>query len=422
MKPRLWLLLSLLVGGIAWLYMHRLLGPWEYYINVEHGQLKAQLGDLYSPWVGTCNLLLYGRNPYGPEVSHEIQIAFYGHAIQQTYDQHEKDRLDEQRFAYPVYVVFLLAPTVHLDFRTLQAWAPVVLAIMLALTVLLWLDILRWRLPLVMVCAMMLFVISSPQIAQGLRLRQLGLVVSFLLALGAWCVTRNYLTAAGLFLALATIKPQMTVLPVACFLIWSGGDLKKRWRLLASFVGVLALLAGAGEILLPSWPHYFVEGMVAYSKYAATSTTSPLRVLLGIPTSVAISGGIIVAVLIFACKNRSHAADSPQFVSILTASLTGASLALPLFTPFNQVMLILPILIILRHWNTLGSFSRMTFALIVTGPWITELFFLLFPRPISSSRILLLPSALALLVPFLVPIWLVTRRAKLPEPVVADGP
>ena len=35
----------------------------------------AQMGDLCSRWIGTRDLLLRGRNPYGPEVSHESQLA-----------------------------------------------------------------------------------------------------------------------------------------------------------------------------------------------------------------------------------------------------------------------------------------------------------------------------------------------------------
>ncbi len=127
MKVWLWLLAGILASVISWTYMHRILMPWEHYFNVKHGQLKQQLGDLYQRWIGTRELLLHGRNPYSAEVSHEIQIGFYGHPVEQTYDKPASEILDEQRFAYPVYVVFLLAPAIHLDFAKLQAWMPVLL-------------------------------------------------------------------------------------------------------------------------------------------------------------------------------------------------------------------------------------------------------------------------------------------------------
>ena len=147
--PRLWLWLplSIVACAVSWSYMHRVLLPWEYYVNVKQGRVKAQMGDLYPRWVGTRELLLHGRNPYGTEVSHEIQMAFYGHSIEQSYDKPESEIIDEQRFVYPVYVVLLLAPTVHADFGQLQTWAPAVLAGLTAVGIWLWLGVLRWRPP-----------------------------------------------------------------------------------------------------------------------------------------------------------------------------------------------------------------------------------------------------------------------------------
>src|SRR5271169_1751110 len=167
MNARLWFLLSLLASATSCLYMFRVLLTWEYYIDVAHGPLKAQMGDLYPRWVGTRELLLHGRNPYGPEVSHEIQIAFYGHVINQTYGQPRVDVIDEQRFVYPIYVVFLLAPTAWVGFSQLQMWTPVVFAMLTAISVPLWLSVLRWRPPRVVAATLVLFVLSSPQIMQG---------------------------------------------------------------------------------------------------------------------------------------------------------------------------------------------------------------------------------------------------------------
>src|ERR1700678_1115872 len=112
MKRRAYLLLSLFAAASGWLYTVRTLSPWGEYRNEIRDQIRSQMGDLYPRWLGTQELLLRGRNPYGPEVSHEIQKAFYGHAVSQDYSQPGR-KVDEQRFAYPLYVVFLLAPTVH---------------------------------------------------------------------------------------------------------------------------------------------------------------------------------------------------------------------------------------------------------------------------------------------------------------------
>ena len=408
MRIRLWLGLSLLAGVISWLYMSRVLLPWEHYIDVEHGRLKAEMGDLYPRWVGTRELLLHGRNPYSPEVSHEIQMAFYGHAIEQKYGQPGVDVIDEQRFVYPVYVVFLLSPTMDADFSRLQLWTPVILALMTAISVPLWLDFLRWRPPAALMGAIVLFIVSSPQIMQGLRLRQLGLAVAFLLALGAWCIARNHLGLAGIFLALSTIKPQMVVLPLAWFVVWGLSAWPRRWRFLVGFAGTLTILAGAGELILPGWPRYFIDGLIAYRKYFPT--TSLLCLALGNWMGGALTGIVIVALLALAWRNRQAEATTPEFVQSVAAFFIGATLVLPLLTPFNQVLLILPALMIVRDWKALPRYGRRTLAIVLAWPWFAEAILLLVhPRLDSPKRVPLLPSVLVLFLPFLFLLLLATR-------------
>jgi hypothetical protein len=404
-----WLLLSVFAVGAAWLYMNRVLGPWEHYIDVETGRLKAAMGDLYPRWVGTRAILLDGKNPYGPEVSHEIQTAFYGHPIVQSYDQPQPNIIDEQRFAYPVYVVFMLAPTVHVPFDILQTWTPVVLAVLLAISIPLWMHVLRWRTSSITAAALILFILASPQIAQGLRLRQLGFLVGSLLALAAWCIARNHLAAAGAVLALSTIKPQMALLPLAWFLVWGLGDLPRRWRLLVGFAGSMAALVGAGELILPGWHRDFLSGLYAYRKYV--HFPSLLQVALGYRIGDAAGLVLVAGLLTLAWRNRKHAGDFPEFARTLSAFLIGTTLALPLLPPFNQVLLIFPALMLVRDWPALPKFSRFAFVIFLSWPWIAEIVLLAVPPQVKSqSRLPLLPSILVLLLPFLLPILLMTKR------------
>jgi hypothetical protein len=419
MKPRLWLLLSLLAAITARLYMNRVLGPWEHYVHVEAGTMKAALGDLYSPWAGTRALLLEGRNPYGPGVTHEIQLAFYGHDVVQQYSP-GTTIVDEQRFAYPVYVVFLLAPTIHVGFEAVQAWAPIVLIVLIAASVWLWLPVLRWRPSLTTALTTMLFVLATPQIVQGLRLRQLGLLVGFLLALATWLAVRNHLAAAGVILALATIKPQMMVLPLAWFLLWSTGDLPKRWRLPAGFGAALALLIGAGELVRPGWLRDFLAGLAAYRKYGPFSDL--LQLALGNRLGAVSAIGLVAGLLAWAWRHRKHGADSPQFTLALATFFVVTSLALPLIPPFNQVLLILPALMLVRDWALLPPFARVIFLVCASWPWAASLVMLVFPPQLKSlSALPLLPSALVLLLPFLLPILLMARRRPLPTPSPAPA-
>lgn len=415
-KPQLWLFLSLLAAIIAWLYMNRVLAPWEHYFHVEAGTLKAALGDLYSPWFGTRALLLQKKNPYGPEVTHDIQMAFYGHDVVQKHEPGARI-IDEQRFAYPIYLVFLLAPTAGVSFETLQAIAPAVLLLAVVGSVFIWISVLRCRMSAMTALATSLFILASPQIAQGLRLRQLGLIVACLLALGTWLVVRNYLAAAGMVLALCTFKPQMVALPLAWILIWSVGDLRKRWRLLAGFGSALAVLVGAGELILPGWIRDFAGGLNAYRKYGPVTTL--LQLALGDRFGAVIGVLLVAGVAAWGWRNRSHDADSPEFVLTLSVFFIVAAVALPLMSPFNQVLLILPVLMIVKDWARLPKAGRLAFAACVGWAWIVSLVLLAFPPNLKSLRpVPLLPSALVLVLPFLIPVLLMARRIPISLPSV----
>jgi hypothetical protein len=369
----------------------------------------GQISDLYSPWVGTRELLLHRRNPYSTEVSHEIQIAFYGHVISQTYDEPKAKLADEQRFAYPIYEVFLTAPLVYVDFAEVQRWAPFVLGSLIALNVLFCLSVLQWRIRWEAGTAIILFTLSSPQIAQGLRLQQLAIVDACLLMAAAWCVSKNHFVAAGALLAASTIKPQMALLPLCWFAIWSAGDWRRRWRVPACFIATLAALVAFGELLLPGWLGYFVAGLAAYRRYALP--TSTLGMALGNTLGEIVGGIIVLGLLAFAWRNRKAAGDSKQFSGLLAAFFMGDLLAFPLFTPFNQVLLILPLMLLLHDWKTLRRFSKVVFVICIGWPWIVSTVLLLFPPRLDShSQLPLLPSFLVPFMPLMLPLLLMTRR------------
>ncbi len=401
LKPWIWLALAIAAGIISWSYTHRVLRPWESYVDVTRGHLKAQMGDLYPRWVGARELLLNGHSPYGKEVSEEIQVGFYGHPLEQNYDKPGSEILDEQRFAYPVYVVFLLAPTVHMDFSELQDWAAILFAALTALSVWLWMAVLRYRPPFWLLMCTVLFVLATPQVMQGLRLRQFSLLVAFLIALAAWFVSRERYFFGGMLLAIATIKPQMALLCIAWFLLWSFGDWKRRGSLVGGFGVTLCILIGAGLYVLPGWPREFLEGIEAYRRYYPT--TSPLRLALGDWIGGAFSILLVIALFARAWRNRTVLPQSRVFAETLSLFLVASSLVLPLLTPFNQVLLLLPALMLLRDWRKVPRIGHAAFGALMAWPWIASLVLLVHPPRIQSlSRLPLLPSLLVLVFPFVI--------------------
>jgi hypothetical protein len=90
----------------------------------------------------------------------------------------------------------------------------------------------------------------------------------------------------------------------------------------------------------------------------------------------------------------------------------GTILSMSLLPPFNQVLLILPIFMLLQSWVALRRFARITLAALLSWPWLAGLGLLLFlPRqPDPLNRISLLPSSATLVLPLLLPLLLVDRR------------
>jgi hypothetical protein len=403
----LWLLLSLCVCATTWLYVHRIAGPWTDAKELQKGGLKAQMGDLYPRWVGARELLVHGRNPYSAEVSQEIQMAYYGHIV--TAEETRQHVVDEQRFAYPIYVILLMAPTIDTDFAKVHYWAPFALALFAGLSVLFCIRILDWNLAWTTGVALVLFAVSSPQIVQGMRHQQLAVVVGCFLVAAAWCVHERRLGAAGALLAFSTIKPQMAALPLIWFFIWAIGEWRTRNRLLIGFGVTLAVLFVAGEIFVPTWPIDFLTGMAAYRNYFPT--TSVLRLVFGDWLGIAVSLVIVGWTLAFGWRNRKTSGDSREFAWAFSAFLIVAVITFPLFTPFNQALLILPAMLVVREWMRLPRLSQIAFAVVVAWPWITSAILLLAKvSPNPQSWFPLIPAFAASAFPLLLSIILSTTK------------
>ena len=127
-----------------WFYVQRVLIPYEKADAAAHERPRGNLSDLYPRWLGARELLLRHRNPYGDDIAIEIQKGYYGRALDPA---RPNDPKDQQGFAYPVYVVFLLAPLIGLPFHDVQIFFHALLIVLTAASVWLWLRTLRWRLP-----------------------------------------------------------------------------------------------------------------------------------------------------------------------------------------------------------------------------------------------------------------------------------
>ncbi|MFB3916603.1 MAG: hypothetical protein ACE14M_07735 [Terriglobales bacterium] len=110
------LLVALIAVFSMWYYVHNVLIPYQQADAVRTAQPRGNQSDLYPAWLASRELLVHGRDPYSLEVTLDIQRGYWGRTLDRP-----SDPKDQARFAYPLYVAFLLAPAVLGSFHTVPA-------------------------------------------------------------------------------------------------------------------------------------------------------------------------------------------------------------------------------------------------------------------------------------------------------------
>ena len=371
---RLGLLLALLFAGSVWFYVQQVLVPYQKADAVAHGRPRGNLSDLYPRWLGTRELLLHHRDPYSAEVTREIQTGYYGRPL-------DPDRADEakdqQSFAYPLHVVFLLAPTVSLPFPVVQAGFRWLLVILTLASIFLWLWVLHWHPSLTVTAILIVLTFGSYAVVQGIKLQQLTLVVSALLAGCAAALVAGYFLLAGFLLALATIKPQLA-LPVAGWLVlWAVSDWRRRQVFFWSFALTTAVFLLASEYVLPGWIGQFRGAVAAYRQYTG-GAGSLLDVLATPILGKILAAAAVIAVAVTGWRVRRAAHDSVGFSTMFSLVLVVTLVIVPSFAPYNQVLLLPAVFLIATSWKELWGRNRLTrlacglAVLIVFWPWLAS--------------------------------------------------
>ncbi len=361
------------------------------------------LTDLFPRWYGTRELLLHHLDPYGVEVSNAIQIAFYGKILDPSRPHEPRD---QQRFAYPLYVVFLMAPTSKLDFHTVRIIFWWLLLIATVVSAFLWLRFLRLKLSPSALIALLAILLSSIPAMQGIGILQLGLLVACLIAAAALSIVSGRLFLAGVLLALATIKPQLCLLPIAWFALWALSNWRQRRSLLLGFSATLAALIVGAEFLQPGWLLRYPDALRAYAGY--TNATSLLGVLFSETLRWILTLLLLLIVATHCWRARHQPADSLAFAISLGLVFTLTVLVVPtVIPPFNHVLLLPVALLMILHWknlwrtNALNRVACVTFAGFAFLPWILALVLLFLPAASRPSRALWsAPLSASLALPF----------------------
>ena len=373
----LWILLGVLCFSSMVFYTFRI---WS-------ANQPENFSDLYARWWGAHELFLHGRNPYSPEVSHEIQKVIYGEALIPSAD----DPMGiGGGFAYPPYTAFLLWPTIYTSFGTAEK---IFLFLSIALTLAsmaLWLW--AWRISISpwQWIAFALFAFGSFPVLQGLKLLNLSVIAAGLITLAMALLYAEYPVWAGIVLAVSAFKPQFVVLLVPWLALWSCADLKRRWRFALSFVATMLLLILGSEILLPSGLADFLAVARAYQHY--TYGHSLLDVWFTPKFAPLACAATVLATMKVTWRSLAAPANTAGFVGAISLLLTTTVLVIPTMEPHAQLLLLPGLIFLAQSYSSTGG-SRSIGRLLLAGtgamlvwPWIAALGLMaaLFWVPIAS--------------------------------------
>jgi hypothetical protein len=355
-----------------WFYVQHILVGHQQADAALRGIPRGNLSDLYPRWLGARELLLHHRDPYSADITREIQTGYWGRPLDPA---RPLDPKDQAGFAYPVFVVFLLLPTIALPFSAVQTGFRWFLFVLTAATVPLWLRALRWRPSVTTTAILMVLTLGSFQVVQGIKVQQLGLLVGGLVAGSAALFAERRPGFAGVLLAFATIKPQLVLPLLVWLLLWVFSDWQVRRNFVWGFVSTMAILLAAAEYVLPGWVWRFRDAIIAYRQYN-DGAESVLDVLLTPQWGRPLAGLTALALAVLYWRFRRAPIDSSAFRFMLALTLAVTVVIVPKAAPYNQILLLPGILLVVRAWGTLwqkGGRIRvilMICGLLIFWPWL----------------------------------------------------
>ena len=381
--PWLVLSLSLIVSFGVWHWVKVILAPAYTARILAEKRPIGNNSDLYPRWLGAREMLLHRRNPYGADLTREIQTGFYGRPLDA---QNPRDPTARESFVYPLYVAFLLAPTVNLPFSTAAEIFRWLLLASIAFSVPLWMYALRLRFRWPLILAGTLLAVSSYPAAEEYFQQNLAALVIFFLAAAAAAAANNRLTLSGFLLALATVKPDTSSLVVLWFLLWATGRWKERKRLFWSFTVTMVSLLIASEAMLPGWFFQFVAAVREYPTYG--TDPSILRVLLPAWLAGWFGVALIVLLAIFCWRWRKAAPASDYFGWALALVVSVTLVVLPKLAAYNQLLLIPALLMLAGQYGNRGKASLLARAM-TKGAFACQIWQWLAATALSICSILL---------------------------------
>lgn len=348
--PWVVLIASLLIALGFWRWAQAVLVPANTSTVLAIKRPIGNNSDLYPRWLGARELLLHRRDPYSVEVTRDIQAGFYGRPLD---PQNPRDPTEEESFVYPLYVVFLLAPTVTLPFSVVAVIFRWLLLSAIAGSVALWMDAIKFRTTWPVIVSAMLLTLSSYGAIEEYYQQNLAAMMFLFLAAAAAAAVRKRLVIGGILLASATMKPDATGLLVLWFLLWASAKWNERRRLIYSFAVTMAALVAGAEALSPHWVGRFLTAVKRYPSYSENPTL--LGPVLPLWLARLVAAALLVLLLVWYSKRLNAAAGSQDFAWSLAWTACVTVVLLPRLSGYNELLLVPALLVLCARYENIAS-------------------------------------------------------------------
>lgn len=335
--------------------------------NFRYASTNPGGNDFLVHWMGTRSFLITGQSPYSDATALQIQNFAYGRPANPG--EHEL------RVAYPMYsIIFFFPFALFGDFVFARAVWMTVLEFSLFLMAFLSIRLVNWRPNLIVLAFYLLFSFFWYHSLRPLINGNAVIIVGLLLV-GAFTAMRAGADElAGMLLGLATIKPQVVLLPILFVVFYA--LFNRRWRLVAWLAGTIVILSAIAVFLLPDWLLQNIREVIYYPIYNPPGTPGAALAVwlpaLGNRLGYAFSAGIALVLLVEWIAARH--ADFKGFLWTACLTLTLSPWSGIQTDPGNFVVM-LPTLTMCfallddrwRRWGWLTSVSVM--ALLMVGLW-----------------------------------------------------
>lgn len=332
-------------------------------LHAHNRIMGPNYSDLVTRWVGT-RAAIAGLDPYSDDVLPDMLRMYYGHYPLTASDPNP----ERQRFDYPANLIVLLMPMAYFSWPTARILFLAITIVLLVAGLRVWMHLYPMRWTQRQVAFAILLTLCSWPVLWGLRLQQPTLLLAGLIFLACFCLSRRRESAAGVLLALTTVKPQIAVLLLAWLLCWT--VIHRAWRLLWSFGMTLAIMLLLTEAVVPHWISRWRASLVGYG--GATDTGPALENLFGHWAGLAFTVLIAGALCLRLWRLRRAAADSPEFAMAIAMVLALTVLVIPthLTMIYNQVLLFPACLFVIQA-APVDRDGRMMRRVVLVLLWVT---------------------------------------------------